>query len=157
MSDVLHYTRHTRKLTSFSLCTKSHARYIWFKRPWQVKQQGAAMINRRTFVSAVGAGAIATSLVEGQQPARCRRLAVITTEWRERSHAWHMAERFLHGYPINGRWHRPAFEVVSAYVDQFPRNDLSRARAKEFGFTIYKTIAEALRSGGDRLNVDAVL
>ena len=42
------------------------------------------------------------------QGRRQRRLAVITTEWRERSHAWHMAERFLHGYPINGRWHRPA-------------------------------------------------
>jgi hypothetical protein len=42
----------------------------------------------------------------------------VTTEWRERSHAWHMAERFLHGYPKEGKWHRPPFEVVSAYVDQ---------------------------------------
>ncbi len=100
---------------------------------------------------------VATSLAEAQQPARRRRLAVVTTEWRDRSHAWHMAERFLHGYPINGRWHRPPFDVVTAYVDQFPKNDLSRGRAKEFGFTIYKTIAEALRLGGDRLDVDAVL
>ncbi len=114
------------------------------------------MLSRRTFVSAVGATTLATSMGHAQPPAR-RRLAVVTTEWRDRSHAWHMAERFLHGYPVDGRWHRPAFDVVSAYVDQTPKNDLSRARAKEFGFTIHKTIAEALRCGGARLDVDAVL
>src|SRR2546427_6803557 len=116
------------------------------------------MITRRTFVNSCGAGIVGTSAAAADQPApRRRRMAVITTEWRERSHAWHMAERFLHGYPINGRWHRPPFDVVSAYVDQTPRNDLSRQRAKEFGFPIHKTIAETLRVGGDRLNVDAVL
>lgn len=84
-------------------------------------------------------------------------MAVVTTEWRYHSHAWHMAERFLVGYPIKGRWHRPDIEVVSAYVDQFPENDLSRSRAKEFGFKIYPTIAEALRCGTGKLAVDAVL
>src|SRR5438067_10424155 len=93
------------------------------------------MISRRTFLGA----------------------AVVTTVWTYRSHAWHMAERFLHGYPAGGAWHRPPLEVVSAYVDQKPEGDLSRDRAKEFGFTIHPTIAEALRSGGDRLAVDAVL
>jgi hypothetical protein len=47
--------------------------------------------------------------------------------------------------------------VVAAYVDQKPEKDLSRQRAKEFGFTIYPTIAEALRLGGKQLAVDAVL
>ena len=28
-----------------------------------------------------------------------------------------MAERFLHGYPINGRWHRPSMEVAGLFVD----------------------------------------
>lgn len=121
------------------------------------------MITRRTFVNGVGAGlaaasVAATSVAAGQQsPARRRRMAVVTTEWRERSHAWHMAERFLHGYPIQGKWHRPPFEVVSAYVDQTPANDLSRQRAQEFGFRIYPTVAEALRCGGKQLAVDAVL
>ena len=59
--------------------------------------------------------------------------------------------------PSTGSWHRPPFDVVSAYVDQTPKNDLSRQRAEEFGFTIYPTIAEALRCGGDKLAVDAVL
>lgn len=86
-----------------------------------------------------------------------RKMAVITTEWRYYSHAWHMAERFLVGYPLNGRWHRPSFDVVSAYVDQFPEKDLARKREAEFGFKIYPTVAEALRLGGDKLAVDAVL
>ena len=43
------------------------------------------------------------------------------------------------------------------YIDQKPAGDLSGERAKEFGFTVYPTIAEALRCGGDKLAVDAVL
>src|SRR5947207_13534444 len=115
------------------------------------------MITRRAFLGAVGAGAVG-GLARGEPPPGGRkRLAVVTTEWRYRSHAWHMAERFLAGYPQQGRWHHPPLEVVSAYVDQKPKNDLSRDRAKEFGFTIYPTIAEALRGGGGKLAVDAGL
>jgi hypothetical protein len=84
-------------------------------------------------------------------------MAIVTTEWRYHSHAWHMGERFLVGYPSNGHWHRPPLDVVAAYVDQFPEGDLSRQRAREYGFPIYPTVAEALRCGGDKLAVDAVL
>jgi hypothetical protein len=84
-------------------------------------------------------------------------MAIITTEWRYLSHAQHMGDRFLVGYPMNGRWHEPALQVVSLYVDQTPAGDLSRQRAAEFGFTIYPRVAAALRCGGDRLAVDAVL
>lgn len=114
------------------------------------------MINRRTFLASVGSGLAASSLSWAAPPAR-KRLAIVTTEWRYHSHAWHMGERFLVGYPIEGRWHRPPFEVVAAYVDQQPENDLSRSRSQEFGFPIYPTIAEALRCGGKQLAVDAVL
>ena len=38
-----------------------------------------------------------------------------------------------------------------------PKGDLSAARAEEWGLTVYDTIAEALRCGGDTLAVDAVL
>ena len=68
-----------------------------------------------------------------------------------------MAERFIGGFPLKGRWYRPPFDVVSAYVDQKPKNDLSAARAKEAGFTVYPSIAEALRCGGKSLAVDGVL
>jgi hypothetical protein len=121
-------------------------------------RKGAAMISRRTFLSAVSAGAAGAPLIAREPEAKGRKkLAIITTEWRYHSHAWHMAERFLVGYPIQGKWHHPPFDVVSAYVDQKPKNDLSRQRAQEFGFRIYPTIAEALRAGGDKLAVDAVL
>ena len=114
------------------------------------------MVNRRAFMGSLAAGVLATRWCGGIEPAP-KRMAVITTEWRYHSHAWHMAERFLAGYPREGRWHRPPLQVVSAYVDQRPDNDLSRQRSEEFGFAIYPTIAEALRCGGDRLAVDCVL
>jgi hypothetical protein len=113
------------------------------------------MISRRTFLGTAGA-AVLGGATTAAPPAK-KRLAVVTTVWTYRSHAWHMAERFLHGYPVRGKWHRPPIEVVSAYVDQTPDGDLSRDRAKEFGFTISPSIAEALRCGGERLAVDAVL
>jgi hypothetical protein len=117
------------------------------------------VLTRRDFVAAAGAACAVPLLVEAAAPpaAERKRLAIITTEWRYHSHAWHMGERFLVGYPLRGRWHHPPFEVVSAYVDQTPANDLSRKRAAEFGFSIYPTITQALCRGGDRLAVDAVL
>ncbi|MBC8116729.1 MAG: hypothetical protein H7062_20230, partial [Candidatus Saccharimonas sp.] len=117
------------------------------------------MFNRREFLVASGAGLIGGALAFGGEadPKRRKKLAVVTTLWNYRSHAWHMAERFLHGYPLRGKWHRPEIDVVSAYVDQSPEGDLSKLRAKEFGFTIHPTVAEALRCGGDQLAVDAVL
>jgi hypothetical protein len=117
------------------------------------------MLSRRTLLGALGTGLICgpTCFAADKEPGQRKRLAVVTTEWRYRSHAWHMAERFLVGYPIEGRWHQPPFEVVSAYVDQKPKEDLSEKRSAEFGFRIYPTIAEALRNGGNKLAVDAVL
>ena len=86
-----------------------------------------------------------------------KRIAVITTIYRYLSHAQHFADRFLVGYPKEGRWHRPDMKVVSLYVDQKPEGEQSTDRAREFGFSVYPTIAEALRCGGDELAVDAVL
>ena len=114
------------------------------------------MISRRTFLTALG-GSLAAAPLSWAGTTNRRRLAIVTTEWRYRSHAWHMGERFLVGYPIEGRWHQPPLDVVSAYVDQQPPNDLSRSRSEEFGFPIYPSIAEALRCGGNKLAVDAVL
>lgn len=117
------------------------------------------MLSRRSFLGTVGAGLLASPMLFAEQASSGprKRLAILTTEWRYHSHAWHMGERFLVGYPENGRWHRPALDVVSVYVDQFPDNDLSRQRSQEFGFPIYPTIAETLRCGGDKVAVDAVL
>jgi hypothetical protein len=95
------------------------------------------MISRRDFLSTAGASLALPSLPAGGQPppGRRKRLAILTTEWRYRSHAWHMGERFLVGYPVRGKWHPPALDVVAAYVDQSPKNDLSRQRALSSGRT----------------------
>jgi hypothetical protein len=86
-----------------------------------------------------------------------KRIAVVATVYRYLSHAQHIGDRFLVGYPRDGAWHRPDMKVVSLYVDQKPGGDQSAARAKEFDFQVYPTIAEALRCGGSKLAVDAVL
>jgi hypothetical protein len=85
------------------------------------------------------------------------RIAVVTTVYHYLSHAQHMADRFLIGYPLHGQWHKPDMKVVSLYVDQKPEGDQSASRAKEFGFEVYPTIGEALRCGGGKLACDAVL
>ena len=86
-----------------------------------------------------------------------KRVAIVTTVYRYLSHAQHIGDRFLVGYPRNGNWHKPDMKVVSLYVDQKPEGDQSAARATEFGFQVYPTIAETLRCGGSTLAVDAVL
>jgi hypothetical protein len=107
------------------------------------------MLTRRSFLQTAALAAVPAS-----QP---KRIAIIATVYRLLSHAQHMGDRFLTGYPYGGVWHQPRMKVVSLYVDQKPEGDLSGARALEFGFQVYPTISEALRCGGKELTVDAVL
>ncbi len=107
--------------------------------------------SRRAFL---GTAAALPALAQGARP---RRIAIITTIYRYLSHGQHMGDRFLIGYPYAGEWHKPDMSVVGLYVDQKPEGDLSEARAKEFGFRVYPTIAETLRCGTNKLAVDAVL
>ena len=86
-----------------------------------------------------------------------KRIAIVATVYRYLSHAQHIGDRFLVGYPKDGTWHKPDMQVVSLYVDQKPAGDQSADRAREFDFTVYPTIAETLRCGGSKLAVDAVL
>lgn len=54
------------------------------------------MVTRRTFLLSVGAGLTLPALVVATEPHDGRKkLALVTTEWRYGSHAWHMGERFL--------------------------------------------------------------
>ena len=103
-----------------------------------------------------GEGATAHSIASSRKEGP-KRIAVIASVYHYRSHAQHFSDRFLVGYPVGGRWHRPDMQIVSLYVDQRPVDDQSTDRAREFGFAVYPTIAEALRCGGDKLAVDAVL
>ncbi len=114
------------------------------------------MTTRRSFLTAAGAAPFATSMAWADPGVR-KKIAIVATVWTYLSHAQHMGDRFLVGYPRDGRWHKPPLDVVSLYVDQRPDGDLSAKRAGEHGFTVYPSIAKALRRGGDRLAVDAVV
>lgn len=111
------------------------------------------MLSRRLFLQ-TSTAAVAAAQATAAKP---KRLAIITTIYRYLSHGQHMGDRFLVGYPFEGAWHKPNVQVVSMYVDQKPEGDLSGERAREFGFNVYPSIAEALRCGGSSLAVDAVL
>lgn len=112
-------------------------------------------LTRRGFLAAPALAPLAQ--VPPAHAAEPKRIAVVATTYHYLSHAQHIADRFLIGYPINGLWHKPDMKVVSLYVDQKPEGDQSGERAREFGFQVYPTIAEALRQGSGKLAVDAVL
>jgi hypothetical protein len=102
-------------------------------------------------------GRAAGGVAAGVEPSGRLRVAAVVTEFSYRSHAHVIIENFLEPYLFNGKRTESGMDVVSLYVDQFPRRDMARDVAKAYGIKIYPTIAEALRVGGDKLAVDAVL
>ncbi len=73
-------------------------------------------------------------------------------------HGQHILDRFLDGYGWNGAYHRPAMDVVSLYVDQRSRGDLSWERAERHPqMTIYPNIHDTLTLGTGKLAVDGVV
>jgi hypothetical protein len=85
-----------------------------------------------------------------------KKVAAILTVYRHWSHADVIVGKILEVYNYDGGA-GPNMKVVSMYVDQTPEKEMSRALAKKHGFTIYRTIADALTLGGDKLAVDGVL
>lgn len=86
------------------------------------------------------------------------KIAAVVTIVHKYSHAQHFLDRFLEGYGWNGAHHKPPMDLVSLYVDQVGKDDLSRDRAARFpAMKIYPTVAETLTLGGSKLAVDGVL
>lgn len=83
------------------------------------------------------------------------RVAAINSIYRFRSHAYHIAGRFIHGYTIDGKHHQPPFRLVRMFNHQQPPNDLGPEVCQKHGIELCKTAEEALGKGG--LDVDAVL
>src|SRR5436190_7323006 len=120
-------------------------------------------IGRREFIRVSGkfAGSLmlASALPASAVAAGNKRLRVgaVITAFTYRSHAHVILENFVAPYIFNGNWISSGMDVVSMYADQFPEGELGRAFAAKYNIPIYKTIAEALCLGGDKLAVDAVL
>ncbi len=85
-----------------------------------------------------------------------KRVAAIVTEYRPVSHADVIVGKILEGYRYDGK-EGPNLRVVSMFVDQFPKRDMSRQLAKKFKFTIFNTIEEAVTLGKKGVHVDGVL
>ena len=124
-----------------------------------MEEINSVMTIRRDFLKVTTAAAVSSPILQvaSGDETKPRRIAIIATVWKYLSHAQHIVDRFLVGYPYAGKWQRPAIEVASLYVDQKPAGDQSNARASEFEFKVYPTVAEALRCGGKKLAVDTVV
>jgi hypothetical protein len=85
-----------------------------------------------------------------------KKVAAIVTEYRLHSHADVIVGKILEGFNYDGGA-GPDLQVASMYVDQFPKEDMSRDLAKKHGFKIYDNIESALTVGGQQLAVDGVL
>lgn len=76
---------------------------------------------------------------DGREP-----IAVLGTVYRPLSCMYHLAGRFLHGWPEDSHLHIPSQYVSTLWVEQAPENDVSRTLAREFHFRKTRTIHEAL-------------
>ncbi|MDB5384566.1 MAG: hypothetical protein JWM11_212, partial [Planctomycetaceae bacterium] len=110
-----------------------------------------------TVVSAMSLAAGGGTLRAGAADQKRPKVAAVVTEFTYRSHAHVILENFLEPYYFNGQLTDPGVDVVSLYVDQFPKGDMARGVARQYGIPIYPTIAGALQVGGDKLAVDGVL
>jgi hypothetical protein len=117
--------------------------------------------SRRKFLASTAALTLGGSVAS--QPARAaarsddrRPIAVLGSVYRPLSYLYHLAGRFLHGIPQDGRSQFPAHRIETLWVDQAPENDLSRDICRKFGIRRARTVAEALIER-DRLTVEGVL
>lgn len=117
-------------------------------------------LSRRDFLQSASLAAawVASGLTRASAaPAgKLPRVAAINTIYRFRSHAYHIAGRFIHGYNREGFHHQPPFQLVRMYNDQSPDDDLGRATCRRYGIELVDTVEEAL-GGSGKLDVDAVL
>ena len=86
-----------------------------------------------------------------------KKIAAIITEYRPLSHADVIVGKYLEGFNQDERPPYPHSKIVSMFTEQVPKQDISRDRAKKFHVPIFRTAADALTMGGDKLAVDGVL
>jgi hypothetical protein len=122
------------------------------------------VLSRRDFLStSLGSVGLALSDVvqlrafaEADKPREKLPVAGVVTVYRKNSHADVIIGKILEGWAQDGGL-GPDLKLVSMYVDQIEKNDLSEPLSKKHGFVIAKTIREAITLGTDSVAVAGVL
>jgi hypothetical protein len=104
---------------------------------------------RRTF--------LASSLAAYGADKPPKRIAAILTEYWKGSHADVVIGKYLEGFNQDDQPPYPRSKIVSMFTEHVPKNDMSRERGKKYGVPIFRTVAEALTLGGEKLAVDGVI
>ena len=76
------------------------------------------------------------------------RIAMINSECRFKSHAYHFGRRFMEGYEREGFHHQPSQAVVRMFKDKHPANDLAAADSERFHFERCNSVGDALGGKG---------
>jgi hypothetical protein len=117
--------------------------------------------DRRDFLAGgLAAAALLPRAGRGQlvaPPASDKKVAAIVTTYGRYSHADNIVTRFMEGWSIAGKSYPPPCRVASLYIEQVGDTDIGRPLAKRWKIPVFKTPAEALTLGGDKLAVDGVL
>lgn len=119
-------------------------------------------LTRRSFLGASSALMLGSKVHAADKgdsapiPSARPRVAAVNSIYRLRSHAYHIAGRFIHGYTRNGFHHQPPFDLVRMWNHQQPKDDLGPSVCKTHRIELTKTIEEALGTNGG-LDVDAIL
>ena len=111
-------------------------------------------MRRRTFLTTTLAATLLGPRLFAAEP---KKVAAVITEYRENSHADVIIGKYLEDYNQDGQPPGPRSKIVSMYTAQVPDNDMSRAKAKQHGVPIFRTIYEGLTLGTGKLAVDGVL
>ena len=119
------------------------------------------MNRRQALASTAGViGTAAWPYMARAADAKPKRLAAVNSAYFKLSHAYHIVGRFVYGYTVNGKHHRPPFQLVRQFNHQYhaegKMQDLARPLMRKKGVAVAETIAEAL-GGANGLDVDGVL
>jgi hypothetical protein len=109
-------------------------------------------VNRRTFLATSASSAFAFN-----QASPPKKISAVITEYRPGSHADVVVGKYLEGYNQDDQPPYPRSKIVSMFTEQIPKLDMSRERARKYNVPIFRTVADALTLGGEKLAVDGVL
>jgi hypothetical protein len=96
-------------------------------------------MDRRTFLSAGGAAALAST--------RHVKIGAVITAYYRNSHADVFIGNMLRGYHWDGKHHESQLEIAAMHLEQAPANDIGRAEAAKHGIPMKPTVRDVIVPG----------